>query len=73
MEKVFGEDLGLMGLHDCFKPNQDCGGFFPYFQSYLQLPQFTQRDCHLFEVCFLNLSDKRVAPSERKYWVCPGL
>lgn len=33
MEKVFGKDLGLMGLHDCFKPNQDCGGFFSLFSE----------------------------------------
>lgn len=26
---------GLMGVHDCFKPNQDCGGFLLIFQSHL--------------------------------------
>lgn len=30
-EKVFLEDMGIVGLHDCFKPNQDCGGFFLIF------------------------------------------
>nr|CAI9701925.1 unnamed protein product [Rangifer tarandus platyrhynchus] len=78
--QIFNGDQ-YCGDYDSFFESKESNTVFSFLglksqlasKSYLQLPQFTQRNCHLFEVCFLNLSDKRLAPSERKYWVCPGL